>query len=196
MIEEGCAEMRLHYYTPAVSNSYCVGVHNGHGLGSLFAKLFSRIAAKSSSRPMLKAVQGIVGRKELSRRVNQVSGMAKRVAKDSIRSGAKLGAKAIGSKIRSLENAMINKGDTPDIVHNLSDVLVKGSREGINKLGISARKRAGIFIDKASERVKRVGAIPKKRKRKSTSKFAQKLSKRIKKVDKPTYDLQRIIDSA
>ena len=123
--------------------------------------------------------------------------IAKKMAMDGIKTGAKLGAKAVGNRIQTLEKAMINKGASPKLVHNISDVLTKGSREGINILDNVARKGADNFIDITSKKVNSVVGTSRK-KRKSSSKFSRNSQKRRKAADKQQSleDLRRIIDSA
>ena len=58
--------MLLYNYTPLVPHSSLTRMHyGGNGLGSVFARLFSKIAAKTAAKPVLSAAN-IASRKAIS----------------------------------------------------------------------------------------------------------------------------------
>ena len=108
--------MRLFYYAPAVASSYCVGIHNGHGIGAVFARLFSKVAAASAAKAVQRVVKS-TGKKILTAATAKGAEIGKQalaVAKDKGTTVVKnLGKKAVyklGKKTGHFINQGIDKG--------------------------------------------------------------------------------------
>ena len=193
--------MRLHYYTPAVPESYCVGVHNGHGFGSLFARLFSKVAAKTTSiaakiaaKTATKAATKIAktaGRKALKVLTTKGADLAKKVAKEAIATAAEVGGQYALQKINSATESALKTQLPPELVHSIADVAKKGLQTVGSKARNVATHSAHTLIDKGVVRAEQVGGIKRKPVR------VQRGGAKKKKVRKKEREvLTNIIDSA
>ena len=141
--------MILHHYT---HGDELIASYYGYGFGSIFAKLFSKVAAKTTSRAALGDAKRI-GSKLVRDGVRKISPVAKKtitsavkkgmkkavpVAKNMVKKGVKRAAEeaqsAIANKVRKMEKSAIKRGVSPQLAHKVSTILESGSREGINRL--------------------------------------------------------------
>ena len=163
--------MRLHYYAPAVSESYCVGIHNGHGLGSVFARLFSKIAAKTAAKAVARvakvagqkalkvaAAKGAqLGKKALNVAKNQGVKVIKEYGKEALSKAGEAAAVFALEKINSASETAINKGLPPKAIHSIRDTFEKGVRSAQTDATNAALKNANILVDKASRSAYKAG---------------------------------------
>ena len=125
--------MRLHHYT--TSPSY-LGVyhHHGHGFGSVFARLFSKVAAKTAARTAMTAAK-VAGKKVLKVAAKQGVKLGKKALNEGLKQAKELGTDLAMQGIQKLENAAINKGVSPELVHNVSSIAKEGAHKAINRVG-------------------------------------------------------------
>ena len=169
--------MRLHYYAPAVSQSYCVGVHNGHGFGSLFARLFSKVAVKTAARAAVKVAK-VAGRKALKVVTTKGADFARKTAENLIKEGARAGTELAIQKINSLTESALKTRLPASVVHTISDVVREGTRTVGSKVANSATDKALTLIDKGVTRAEQVAGI----KRKATTVHKRKATVKKKKA--------------
>ena len=147
--------MRLHYYAPPVRLSYCVGIHNGHGFGSVFAKLFSKAAAKTAARAAV-SVAKTAGKKALTVAAKQGAKLAKEGAKEGLKQAAEIGTELATAKINSLADSAIKKNLPPEIVHSIRDIATRGvGAAGTAVKTVGTNKVEGL-IDKGSAKAERL----------------------------------------
>lgn len=137
--------MILHYYAPAVPESYCVGIHNGHGIGSVFARLFSKVAAKTAAKAAT-TVAKTAGKKLVKVATTKGMQLGKKalntVAKEGVKAVREYGPKALTKagkavskfaiqKIDSASDEAIKRGVPAEVVHSFSNA----AKTGLNKTG-------------------------------------------------------------
>ena len=163
--------MKLHYYAPAVSQSYCVGIHNGHGLGSVFARLFSKIAAKNAAKAAARVAKAAgkkvlrvavtkgaqLGKKALNVAKNQGVKVIKEYGKEAISKAGEAAADYALEKINSTSEKAINKGLPSEAVHSIKGTLERGVKSAQANVTKAALKNASILVDKASSSVYKAG---------------------------------------
>ena len=163
--------MKLHYYAPAVSESYCVGIHNGHGLGSFFVRLFSKIAAKTAAKAVARVAKTAgqkvlkvavnkgaqLGKKALNVAKNQGVKAIKEYGKEAINKAGEAAADYALEKINSTSEKAINKGLPPETVHSIKDTLEKGVKSAQVDVTNAALKKANVLVDKASSSAYKAG---------------------------------------
>ena len=182
--------MRLHYYTPAVPQSYCVGVHNGHGLGSLFARLFSKIAASTASKAALQVAKQ-AGREAMKVATTRGSELAKHAAKQAVVKAAEAGGEFASQKIKNMTERALKTSLPKELVHSIDAAAKEGVQAAVKKASV-ATSVANTLIDKGVTEVEKAVGIEKKtgRKRKTT-----KLPGKPKRF-RARYELDNIINSA
>lgn len=137
--------MILHYYAPAVPESYCVGIHNGHGIGSVFARLFSKVAAKTAAKAAT-TVAKTAGKKLVKVATTKGMQLGKKalntVAKEGVKAVKEYGPKVLTKagkvasefatqKIDSVSDEAIKRGVPAEVVHSFSNA----AKTGLNKTG-------------------------------------------------------------
>ena len=163
--------MILHYYAPAVPESYCVGIHNGHGLGSVFARLFSKIAAKTAAEAAARVAKAAgqkalkvavtrgaqLGKKALNVAKNQGVKVIKEYGKEAISKAGEAAADYALEKINSTSEKAINKGLPPEAIHSIKDTLERGVKSAQTDVTNAALRKANILVDKASTSAYKAG---------------------------------------
>ena len=128
--------MRLHYYTNASPDPYFFEIrhHHGQGFSSIFAQLFSKVAAKTATRTALSAAK-VAGRKVLRVAAKQGKRLPREAANTGIEELKKVGKDLAVQGIDALAQTAINKGVPSEIVHNVSTAARDGAKNVVDKLG-------------------------------------------------------------
>ena len=149
--------MRLHYYAPPVHNSYCVGIHNGHGFGALFGKLFSKVASKTVAKAAVSAAKS-AGKKALTVVAKKGVQFAKEAAKEGLKQAAEIGTELATAKINSLADSAINKNLPPEIVQSIRDIATRGVGAAGTAVQTLGTQKVHRLIDRGSAKAENLGS--------------------------------------
>ena len=130
--------MLLYNYSPAdLHTSINVRVHDGKGLGSLFARIFSKVAVKTAAKTALNAAkvagkkaikvaarQGVkAGKQALKTAVREGSHLAKDIGTDLTKEAVKAGQNFALQGITAAEQKLIKKVGSEKNIHSIANVL-------------------------------------------------------------------------
>ena len=116
--------MKLHYYgTSAPPHLHYAGAYNGHGFGSLFARIFKSLA-KPAVKGIAKAVK-VAGRKALRVAARKAVPLAKKAVKKAAINAAEAGVNFGVEKAKTL----IKEKAPSKFHHSLTDIAESGGEE-------------------------------------------------------------------
>ena len=208
--------MLLYNYSPSdLHTSYYVRVHDGQGLGSFFARLFSKIAVKSAAKTAL-SVAKVAARKGLKVATRQGLKVGKKALNVVSRQGLKVGKKALRVGVRegrtlikkagkeaikeanravkdlvlqgidSAEQKAINTVGQPEFIQSIANVIARGKTQAGARAGT---RKANIAKDNLVAKHLPKPAV-KKNKRKATNQHKHpKKKKRRKTIGKTLQEL-------
>ena len=200
--------MLLYNYSPAdLHTSINVRVHDGKGLGSLFARIFSKVAVKTAAKTALNAAkvagkkaikvaarQGVkAGKQDLKTAVREGSHLAKDIGTDLTKEVVKAGQNFALQGITAAEQKLIKKVGSEKNIHSIANVLRDKTSAGAQAVTDTVTNKLNTGINNLVARHSPPEAVIKKsqRKRKSTT----KKEKKAKTTDKTTAaTLSELID--
>ena len=186
LVKEGHVKMLLYNYSPSDSHkSYYVRVHDGHGLGSLFARLFSKVVVKSAAKTALRVAK-VAGKKGLKTALIQGTPLAKKAAKESIRQANSTVKDLVLQGIDSAEQKAINTVGQPEFIQSIANVIARGKTQAGAR---AATRKVNIGRDNLVAKHLPKPAV-KKNKRKATNQHKHpKKKKRRKTIGKTLQEL-------
>lgn len=148
--------MILHFYS-VETPLYFTKIHNGHGLGSIFARISGKIASKAAAKTIIKAAVSAaktVGKKTLKTAVKEAIPLAKQGIKQGITEATKYGTEKALYGINSVAEKAINKGVPTDIVHKISTTVERGVKRQAGQISRAATEKLQEHLDKAVKKTK------------------------------------------
>lgn len=155
--------MLLYNYSPSdLHTSYYVRVHDGQGLGSMFARLFSKIAVKTAAKTALNVAKVAakkaakvaarqtlrVGKKALKVAAREGQTLVKRAGKEAIKEAKRMGTDAALQGIDFIQQKATNKVGHPELIHSVANFARGKTHAGANKLSKVATHQLDTTIDK------------------------------------------------
>jgi len=137
--------MLLYNYSPAVSSTYYVRLHDGHGFGSIF-RIFSKIGAKTAARAALKVAK-VAGKKAIKVAAREGANLAKQAGRHAIQEATKLGSELALQGIDSLAQKAVNNGVPASAVHNISSLVQDRTQAAANRFANTATHKVNTGID-------------------------------------------------
>ena len=160
LITGGEGVMILHHYSPIPQSYY----HSGRGLGSVFARLFSKIAAKTAGKVATAAAKNAgkklvkvvttkgmqIGRKALNTAAKEGVKAVRQYGPEALKKVGKVASEFALQKIDSASHKAIKHGAPVEVVHSLSNAAKTGLNKTGNKVVSAVTKEVGTLLNQVS----------------------------------------------